>query len=531
MLLSLCLLLTVINPSSQKICLAPGALPAPTLYLNQTSAQQGDSVRLKCSVVSQAPATRVFFCKDGEEILSETGLEKKITYNYDHAVSRGSSGNYSCGYEIQDSDNRVNRSQLSPAKHLSVTALGPSSKEICSAPGALPAPTLYLSQMSAQQGDSVRLKCSVVSQAPATRVVFCKDGEEILSETGLEKKVTYNYDHAVSMDSSGNYSCGYEIQDSDKWVTRSQLSLAKHLSVTALSPRSQEICSAPGALFAPTLYLSQTSAQQGDSVRLKCSVVSQAPATRIIFCKDGEEIMSETGLEKKITYDYDHAVSMGSSGSYSCGYEIQDSDNRVSRSQLSSAKHLSVTELHPSSPEICSAPGALPAPILQLSPTSARQRDFVLLKCSVISQARATRIVFCKNGEILSGTGLEENVTYDYNYTVTGDSSGNYSCGYEVKDSDNQVTRSQLSPGQSLSVTGGGSSSRGTEEPTHPGLTTSITIWAARCALVLLLFVSVPIITLVLEKWGQPKCRAGKDSQREHQHHGGERDGEMGKSM
>nr|XP_025043388.1 uncharacterized protein LOC102449859 isoform X4 [Pelodiscus sinensis] len=424
MLLSLCLLLPVINPSSQKICLAPGALPAPTLYLNQTSAQQGDSVRLKCSVVSQSPATRVFFCKDGEEILSETGLEKKITYNYDHAVSRGSSGNYSCGYEIQDSDNRVNRSQLSPAKHLSVTALGPSSKEICSAPGALPAPTLYLSQMSAQQGDSVRLKCSVVSQAPATRVVFCKDGEEILSETGLEKKVTYNYDHAVSMDSSGNYSCGYEIQDSDKWVTRSQLSLAKHLSVTALSPRSQEICSAPGALFAPTLYLSQTSAQQGDSVRLKCSVVSQAPATRIIFCKDGEEIMSETGLEKKITYDYDHAVSMGSSGSYSCGYEIQDSDNRS-----------------------CIPPARRSAQLL----------------------ARATRIVFCKNGEILSGTGLEENVTYDYNYTVTGDSSGNYSCGYEVKDSDNQVTRSQLSPGQSLSVTGGGSSSRGTEEPTHPG--------------------------------------------------------------
>ncbi|XP_039366604.1 uncharacterized protein LOC120388669 [Mauremys reevesii] len=37
--------------------------------------------------------------------------------------SRDSSGNYSCGYEIKDSNNRVSKSQLSPAKHLSVTWL------------------------------------------------------------------------------------------------------------------------------------------------------------------------------------------------------------------------------------------------------------------------------------------------------------------------------------------------------------------------------------------------------------------------
>lgn len=78
-------------------------------------------MRLKCSVVSQAPVTRVVFCKDGEEVFSQMGLEKKVTYSYDHAVSMGSSGNYSCGYEIKESDKRVNRSQLSPTKHLSIT--------------------------------------------------------------------------------------------------------------------------------------------------------------------------------------------------------------------------------------------------------------------------------------------------------------------------------------------------------------------------------------------------------------------------
>ncbi|KAG6922260.1 hypothetical protein G0U57_003037, partial [Chelydra serpentina] len=102
----------------------PGALPAPVFYLKQTFPREGDSVLLQCSVFSRTPATRVVFCKDGEEISSQRGLEGKIAYSYDHVVSRGSSGNYSCGYEIKESNNRVNRSQLSPAKYLSVTGHG-----------------------------------------------------------------------------------------------------------------------------------------------------------------------------------------------------------------------------------------------------------------------------------------------------------------------------------------------------------------------------------------------------------------------
>ncbi|KAH1180687.1 hypothetical protein KIL84_001621 [Mauremys mutica] len=514
MILSLCLLLPVMNPSSQNICSAPGVVPAPILYLSQTSARQGDSVLLQCSVISKAPAARVIFCKDGEEVFSQAGL-KKVTYSYDHTVSMDSSGNYSCGYEIKESDKQVNRSQLSPAKHLSVTVLSPRSQEICSDPdqsvcaqthsplhqscqrGALPAPILYLSQTSAQQGDSVLLQCSVVSQAPATRVVYCKDGEEVFSQAGLEKKVTYSYDHTVSMGSSGNYSCGYEIKESDKQVNRSQLSPAKHLSVTVLSPSSQEICSDPGAFPAPILYLSQTSAQQGDSVLLQCSVVSQAPATRVIYCKDGEEVFSQAGLEKKVTYSYDHTVSMGSSGNYSCGYEIKESDKQVNRSQLSPAKHLSVTALSPSSQEICSAPGVLHAPTLYLSQMSARQGDSVRLKCSVVSQAPATRVIFCKDGEeVFSQTGLEKNVSYSYDHAVSMGSSGNYSCGYEIKESNKRVTRSQLSPAQHLSITG----KRG--ERQKPVM--SLVIWTARCVLVLLLLLSAPIITFMLKRRDLP---------------------------
>lgn len=110
-----------LSPSSQEICSAPGALHGPSLYLNQTSVRPGDSVRLQCSVNSKFLATRVVFCKDGAEISSQKSLLRKFTYGYDLVVSRASSGNYSCGYEIRDSDNRVSRFQLSPAQHLSLT--------------------------------------------------------------------------------------------------------------------------------------------------------------------------------------------------------------------------------------------------------------------------------------------------------------------------------------------------------------------------------------------------------------------------
>ncbi|KAM9113644.1 uncharacterized protein ACDP82_020283 [Pangshura tecta] len=218
MILSLCLLL-------------PGDLPAPTLYLSQTSAKPGDSVRLHCSVISHLLATRIIFCQDGEEVSSQRGLLGKLTYSSDHAVSGGSSGSYSCGYEIKDSDNQVIRSQLSPPQLLIIT-------------GALPAPTLYLSQTSAQPGDSVWLKCFMSSQHLPTRVVFCKDGEEVSSQRGSEDKATYDYNHVVSRNSSRNYTCGYEIKDSDNQVTRSQLSPAQHISLTG-----NELSTTPATLL------------------------------------------------------------------------------------------------------------------------------------------------------------------------------------------------------------------------------------------------------------------------------------------
>ncbi|KAG6921963.1 hypothetical protein G0U57_004436 [Chelydra serpentina] len=85
-------------------------------------------------MISRAPVTRVVFCKDGEEVSSQIGSEEEVDYNYVHPVSRGSTGNYSCRYEIKDSDNRVTRSQLSPAQHLSITGKRGDQHDKCNCP-------------------------------------------------------------------------------------------------------------------------------------------------------------------------------------------------------------------------------------------------------------------------------------------------------------------------------------------------------------------------------------------------------------
>ncbi|XP_039374589.1 uncharacterized protein LOC120394424 [Mauremys reevesii] len=197
-----------------------------------------------------------------------------------------------------------------------------------------------------------------------------------------------------------------------------------------------------------------------------------------------------------------------------------DSNSRVTRSQLSPAQHLNITgsasrskggeesthtALSPSSQEICSAPGPHRAPTLYLNQMSAQPGDSVLLQCSVFSRVLATRVVFCKDGEEISSQKGSEKVIYSWNHTVSRGSSGNYSCGYKTKNRDNWASRSQLSPAKKFSITGSASSSGGAEEPTRTGPVMSPAIWAARCVLVLLLLVSAPIITFMLEKRGLPE--------------------------
>ncbi|CAM5130264.1 unnamed protein product [Natator depressus] len=95
---------------------------------------------------------------------------------------------------------------------------------------------------------------------------------------------------------------------------------------------SQEICSSPGTLPAPRLFLDRLSAHQGDTAMLSCLVPLDAPMTRIVFCKDGKEISVQPKEGNNLIYDSPYTVSRESAGTFSCRYQLKDENNQENNS-------------------------------------------------------------------------------------------------------------------------------------------------------------------------------------------------------
>ncbi|KAK4806665.1 hypothetical protein QYF61_021261 [Mycteria americana] len=119
--------------TAQDICRSPGSdehrdgpgkggyLPAPALFLNTFSAQEGQLVLFRCSIDQQTPATRIVFCKDGVEVYSLKAQQAELIYPMLLNVTRGSSGTYTCGYQQRNKSNWVRSSALSASQNLTVT--------------------------------------------------------------------------------------------------------------------------------------------------------------------------------------------------------------------------------------------------------------------------------------------------------------------------------------------------------------------------------------------------------------------------
>ncbi|XP_064355611.1 uncharacterized protein LOC135324087 [Dromaius novaehollandiae] len=165
--------------------------------------------------------------------------------------------------------------------------------------------------------------------------------ELMASQWGSEHQLNYKYVSWVSNSSSVNYSCKYESRDEENQVKWSQLSRAEQLDIKALGICSEELCTAPGTLLAPTLLLDTPDAQEGDAVLLQCTIFSDNGITRVIFCKDGAAVSADRGSEKGI-YTFREVASVNTSGDYSCRYETRDAKGWVNQSQLSPAQRLHV---------------------------------------------------------------------------------------------------------------------------------------------------------------------------------------------
>nr|XP_038028781.1 uncharacterized protein LOC119715468 isoform X2 [Anas platyrhynchos] len=164
------------------------------------------------------------------------------------------------------------------------------------------------------------------------------------------------------------------------------------------------------------------------------------------------------------------------------------------------------------SQDICSSPGDLPAPALQMNSTSAQPGTTVVLQCILPVVSPVIRIIICKDGkEVYSLKAHQGQLSYSLVLNITSRSAGIYTCGYQEWNEMKQRRSSALSAGQILDVPGSVTTS--TAWPSLPGSSPShkaqlpsrgsampLEVWILRSALSLLLLLSAPLITLLLER-------------------------------
>ena len=78
-------------------------------------------------------------------------------------------------------------------------------------------------------------------------------------------------------------------------------------------------------------------------VFVQCAIDGRSPVTRIVFCKDEVETSSLKAIQGQLTYNMILNVSLGSTGKYTCGYQLKDQSNQVKNSALSVPQDLAVT--------------------------------------------------------------------------------------------------------------------------------------------------------------------------------------------
>ncbi|XP_074873940.1 uncharacterized protein LOC142025227 isoform X3 [Carettochelys insculpta] len=101
-----------------------------------------------------------------------------------------------------------------------------------------------------------------------------------------------------------------------------------------------------------------------------------------------------------------------------------------------------------------SSSGNLSAPELFMDKSSASVGDKVLFRCLTPREVPVSFAFLCTDGKgITRKPAILERLSFDFLYHVSGQSSGNFSCGYQHKRHHKQVQNSHLSIARYLSVT------------------------------------------------------------------------------
>ncbi|XP_049648992.1 uncharacterized protein LOC126034985 isoform X2 [Accipiter gentilis] len=98
-------------------------------------------------------------------------------------------------------------------------------------------------------------------------------------------------------------------------------------------------------------HLQFSSTRDWELLLFRCSIDGHSPATRIVFCEDGVEEHSMKAQHGQFSYIMLRNVTLGSEGTYTCGYQHRNRNNWVRSSALSTPQNLTFTGNESSSQE------------------------------------------------------------------------------------------------------------------------------------------------------------------------------------
>ncbi|XP_075768086.1 Fc receptor-like protein 1 isoform X2 [Pelodiscus sinensis] len=304
-----------------------------------------------------------------------------------------------------------------------------------------PAPTFSIDPRKDEYllGDTVALTCSADPlPVPIREFHFYSDkGLAVTARVSSRWKQTYNLNITGPRD-AGEYSCAYYTGRPGHF-TKSRHS--DGITIKVKDPPAE-----------PMLSVNPPSreANEGHPLVITCTASGHAAERRFHFYQHGAEIEagSETHITEPDTPPWNVAVlsipraDTNSSGEYSCGYEEKDSGRWIPSTRSQAV--------------MVTLKGPPAEPMLSVNPPSreANEGHPLVITCTASGHAAERRFHFYQHGaEIEAGseTHITAPDTPPWNVAVLSipradtNSSGEYSCGYEEKDSGRWIpsTRSQ----------------------------------------------------------------------------------------
>ncbi|XP_040851601.1 Fc receptor-like protein 5, partial [Ochotona curzoniae] len=352
----------------------PVSQPVLTISTARAQVVEGDSVTLHCATRRGSPPVLYrFYHKDVPLWMKSITSEERASFNF--SATANHSGNYHC-----TASNSLGTQHSEPVS-LSITV-----------PVSRPVLTLRAPRMPAVVGDVLELHCNASGGSPPILYEFYHE-DVLLGNHSAPTGGGASFNLSLSAEHSGNYSC-----KANNYIATEH---SDTMSFTVTVPVSRPVL---------TLRILGAQAVVGDVMELHCETLTGSPPILYQFYHENVTLGSssalyggEASLNLSLTSEH--------SGNYSC-----EARNTLG-AQHSNTVTLSVT-----------VPVSRPVLTLRVFGAQAVVGDIVQLYCEALIGSPPILYRFYHENVILGNHSAPSGGGTSFNFSLTSEHSGNYSC-------------------------------------------------------------------------------------------------------